>query len=485
MAVFGIDKALYAKSESERQAAEQEAARLRGDLTTTATRLAEIEQQLAASQTENSSLGTTVAERDASIIALDQSLAQARARAAHLAEAAPYSDAIVAELPSDDSDDIDEAALQVAADVVKARIADQVTATRTNTILNQDEQELRVTYGPEAIAQVDANLRTIFENDGTFEQHRRDIRDSIYTERRAVLLEADKAAVLTELRTPEAKEATDIAIRQDPDYLADIATYRQLQLEMLRADWEREAEEAGEAAALEEIMAEKAAFVAEKAAEWAASDAAEKFKARNRKKLEADWEKEAADKVAAEVGDEQLQQLLREKAAALTTAEQKAKLYREVLDHMDREGIDTRLIHAGSLTNVYLGSIDEYETNKTKKPRIVASRIIRTVANGDGSFTVNEDTLHESPNGYARRFAIEPGTIVQFGREVTIGDKKDVEPLVRRNVPLVTKFGDGQQDISIDPVVNVLVDECSADTTIATIQLPYNTKSTFWFPKQS
>lgn len=453
MAVFGIDRATHDQVVSERQEALNKNASLQAELGTKGLALAQAEVSLGNAHATIQRLEDELAAAKARQAELTNAVEAAQGETARIAALAPYSEELLRTAAQTDSDQAtQDEAMEVAVGVVRQRIHDATVASVADDILDQDADAIRAEHGADVIAELDKNLRVVFEHDGTFEDNRRTVETEIRGKRTAALIAAEKQRILDELNTPEAIAAMKASLLTDPDVAAELATFRQTETEQRQAAWEQEAISEGEAAIAAEIAKGEAVYKQQARQTWRDSIAGAEFAEKARADAEATWKTASDEEVAKETGDAILAQYLQERADALKKSIETSVLQKK----FEGKGIDLATFAEGTPLVFYFG---ERTTYHTVNDAFLYVRRVAGIANGDGSVTITTDSLSHAENPYAKQAAYEAGRVVYMGQPITKEGVTTTIETIRSGSPVVFCDKQGEKGMtSIQNLVNILVD---------------------------
>ncbi len=368
------------------------------------------------------------------------------------------------------SGDVQISAAQTAEGVVKERYIGGATAVIADKLITEQGDAIKIKRGPHWDEQIKDRLTQQYTDDGTF--------DRIHGEVDA----RDIKAFADEMRASAEQER--VAYNESDDRRNELHENARKELEdsgdieSIRAQKDKEAEDAWRETALDEVYREideqEAAreqdFKDKWKSDWRESRDGQDHRSLIARKLERDWKGRASEEVGEEIKDEELKKLLTERAVAEKKDLEAEAFYREHLKAFEHSGVDVTKLPTNSILTIYLGSLekstkkDSYGNNREDGVRVAAQRILKLTKLDDGRFRVEYDSMNESASPQEAEAALRYGEIIHIGRRVTDKDVVNLEPTLRQGVPLFTD--DDTTDQRITPthlkVCNIEVDGASA-----------------------
>lgn len=333
--------------------------------------------------------------------------------------------------------------------------------------------DIRLQDGPTILA----DLRELFENDGTFARirtkaeaaFRREAADTLHQE----LL--NKAAA--DLNEPERKAALLAELAAELANDPEIDQHREAYRRKLSKELEEEAKQQAITDAEAEVESQRPIIAAAAQAEWKKSRQGKQIIDQTRKKAEDAIKAMSIDALRGELNDELLAEEMRKKAALETQKLQRNNTGERLAHEFTTGGVDTAAIPAGTTVEIVLGKVkkeqvktkDPYGYNSTKEADVLERmRRITVVSKGEGLYRVAKDDLADSSNPYSRSAALHEGTIVTLGMLVrhtdASGTRLELDKHIREGATLQydTNPADPEFTDTQLPVVNVIVNDVAA-----------------------
>jgi hypothetical protein len=435
--------------------------RLQGELETATTEKATVESQLALSRehvfqvnTENTRLQRAARLHDVA------------ARALREAEV---------------SGTVQISAEQTAEGVVAERYIGHRVAEIADEILDEREDMIRHDKGPAWDIELEASLRTTFENDGTFDSLETDLRAERMKEIADELRAAKTKEVEEDLDNPETRATMVAEQRKLLDDSGEFDRIKKALKSSRIGEWRDEAIAAAHVDIEAQLLADKETFITTYRAQWPASDDGERYIARTRRAFRKDWESATAEELRDVTDAKEFIELVDELIASKTPELESSVIYEKYLSGFKTVGIDTGEIPAGHTVSISLGTVkketvserDMYNRTTEKRVNVLAvGRRLVLTSLGENRFRVEKDTLADSESPYEKDHALAIGGIIHLGRKVTEKKQSTLEPHIRQDVRLF--IDDDTSDPHITDMLlavgQVSIDGVDADKTVDVVK---------------
>lgn len=371
-------------------------------------------------------------------------------------------------------EDADTQALVAVVAEEKTRLSSELAVRVKGERYDELAADVRTTEGPRIIA----DLRTLFETDGTFDELRRDAERAVASELQQELIEAEKQRVTEELNDPEYREAIREQLKKDIKDLPELEAYRNNSRSVLENDWSEDLRVELEAEIEAEELGRKDEYKSAKKEELKTTRWANNLRESTRSRLQDEWGARTSEEVAAEVEDEELRDLLVEKANLEKESLKTEVAAQKLLRAFEGRGVETDSLVAGTRLEIFLGTIKDYEVaakvwseyyqrhedQQVVRPGVECRRKLTLLANEGGNFIVDDDTLLDSTSEYERNDALKRGTIIEIGRHIRHNGDESLEHRIVYNVPLYYDDDTSEPHITDAkyPVANIIIDGVSA-----------------------
>lgn len=355
----------------------------------------------------------------------------------------------------------------------RKRLTDDLAERLKNDEYDRLAAEFRQTEGPGILE----SLRTLFAEDGTFDAIREKAEADVRAQLQDEVLTKLRNATDRELSTPEEEARVKSQLREQLADSGEIQQYRTRVRSANEDAWMAQVNDQ----VIAEVDAEEAAREEEFKRDYAdrvrESDAIQKRRHKVRSKLEQEWADATEQDVSAAIDDEELQDLLRQRAAQIKEAARREEQAKALNEEFTASGIDVSKIPVDARLIIFLGEdavfnleskvqdrYGDWKKTVVATPGIQCMRKLTLTAIGEGKFIVDGDSLLEVDDVYAANDALHRGTIITVGRRVKDGSNHRLEQKLTANVPLYYCL-DTETGTLVDsllPVANVEIDGVSA-----------------------
>mgnify|MGYP000473366584 CR=1 FL=1 len=356
---------------------------------------------------------------------------------------------------------------------VKEQLTTELAAQIKDDKYDEFAAEVRIEEGPKIIVQ----LKDLFEADGTFDRLRAEAEDEVRAALQAEVLAEERAKIDTELGTLEYRSQMKDQIRTELLATDEMERYRAAEAERMRAAWIGEVQDEVHRQITQEEQGRETDFKAAHKAELLQSRWAANQRSAQRNGLEEKWKKKTTEEVAEQIGDEELMALLKERADLEKEDMRKRHEAARILAAFKGRGVNMDDLEKDTRVEIFLGEIKNYKvTEKYRdtydyvrereaiKPGVACRRKLTLIAEGDGTFLVDDDSLLDSDSAYEQNDALHRGTIIKIGRRTSKNGEYKLENRVVADVPLYYDDNTEQPNITdaTYPVANIRINGVDA-----------------------
>lgn len=319
----------------------------------------------------------------------------------------------------------------------RGRLTSELTDSLKRTHYDSYAAQFRASKADE----IREGLDELFQQDGTYASIREQAENDTIVALQAEVVAAEEARVRAELEKPEAVAAQKAKIAERLRAEGSLETYRQGFRAELEEWWTAEVQNSVKSEVELEELAREEDFVASIVEIIKGSDWIARHRRETRNILERKWKEKTDQEVADEVADYELQSLIAERTALAKERLQREVRSQKLLTNFESKGIDVSELIEGDVVTLYLGDktvLEVVEEGRyVKVPAVRCYRRLTLCSLGDGTFTVDGDSLLESDSIVEReKAALHRGTVITIGRKVTKDGESSLEQVLRADVPL-------------------------------------------------
>jgi hypothetical protein len=319
----------------------------------------------------------------------------------------------------------------------RGRLTTELTDSLKRTHYDTYAAQFRASKGDE----IREGLDELFQQDGTYASIREQAENDTIVALQEEVVASEEARVRAELGTPEEVATQKAKIAERLRVEGSLDDYRLRVRAELEEQWAAEVQDAVRAEVVVEERAREEDFVASIIEGIKGSDWIARHRRETRNNLEREWKEKTDQEIADRVGDEELQSLIAERSALVKEQLEREIRSKKLLTNFESKGIDVSELVEGDVVTVYLGDKTVLEVIEDGRwinaPAARCYRILTLCSLGDGTFTVDGDSLLESDSIVEReKAALHRGTVITIGRKVTKDGESSLEQVLRADVPL-------------------------------------------------